>query len=73
MKKLAFAYAGEFNMPSLKMVKIEKENVMFANTTTGTVYQHNGSGNSFSLSTNPLDLAMDIELASNNEVGSAAV
>lgn len=65
MKKLAFAYAGEFNMPSLKMVKIEKENVMFAET-TGTVYQHNGTGNSFILSTNPLVLAMNIDLASQN-------
>ena len=62
MKKLAFEYAGSLNMPSMKIVKIEKENVMFSTPTS--VYTHNG-GNSFG-STAALDLALssEIELAS---------
>lgn len=70
MKKLAFEYAGSFNMPSMKMVKIEKENIMLAET-PGTIYTHNGSKSS--LASDPLSLALgaDIELASDAEVISA--
>lgn len=73
MKKLAFEYAGSFNMPSMKMVKIERENVMFVET-PGTVYTHNGGSNFSMNDTISLALGAEIDLASSSTsspVGSA--
>lgn len=70
MKRLAFEYAGDFNMPSMKMVKIERENVMFANSDTPTSVFNYTKG---SVSQATLDLALgeEISLAS-TDVGNVS-
>ena len=72
MKKLAFEYAGSFNMPSMKMVKIERENIMFANGAPTSVFNYNAGSPSSAI----LDMALgeEITLASSakeSDIGSA--
>lgn len=61
MKKLAFEYAGSFDMPSMKMVKIERENVMFSTPTS--VFNYN-SGSPIVSNTVSFALSGEIDLAS---------
>ena len=71
MKKLAFEYAGSFNMPSLKLGKIEKENIMFAGETPTSVFNYNAAGSTFDKVS--LALGSEIDLASTDSPAGSAV
>ncbi len=44
MKKLAFEFAGSFDMPAMKVMKIEKENnIMFAGAQSTFTYNKGGN------------------------------
>ena len=73
MKELAFEYAGSFNMPSMKIVKIERENVMFSTPTS--VFDYNGGKPTVSDKVS-FALSSDIEVAlqsKESDLGSAGV
>lgn len=72
MRKLAFEFAGSFEMPKLNAVNVEKEtsHIAFATKVPNTVYE--GSSSNFSRSAK-LRMALDEELQNLDTSSSAMV